>query len=217
MTASSPHHTGFTLVELLVVIAIVAILAALLFPLGSKILGSTHQATCVTQLRKFGVAIGGYMADNNNRLPGPIHANSQLPNYRTGTTANIFSCVHAYLDLPSTNQWTALPKNLVCPAFQNKNPQWNSNGQGDQGGRAYSMNQDQKVGGRHVFGVHPNNGQTQSPLTYAAIASGDLKTPLSQLPLMGDFTNVHGTNRNILFFDFHVEAMPMDYRINSLP
>jgi prepilin-type N-terminal cleavage/methylation domain-containing protein/prepilin-type processing-associated H-X9-DG protein len=208
---------GFTLTELLVVVAILAILAAIAIPFTSKAIDSSQRATCVTQLRQIGVATGSYLADNNNRLPGPIHANGQLPNYRSGSTAQIFSCLHTYLGLPSTNQWTAIPKKLCCPAFQRRNPQWNSNGQGDQGGRAYSLNQDQRVNGKRVFGMHPSSGPQEAPLSFSAVASGNLQTPLSKLPMIGDFGDVHGSVRNILFFDFHVEAMPLDYGMNNLP
>jgi prepilin-type N-terminal cleavage/methylation domain-containing protein/prepilin-type processing-associated H-X9-DG protein len=208
---------GFTLTELLVVVAILAILAAIAIPFTSKAIDSSHRATCVTQLRQIGVATGSYLADNNNRLPGPIHANGQSPRYRTGTTSEIFSCLHSYLGLPSTNQWTAIPKKLCCPAFQRRNPHWNSNGQGDQGGRVYVMNQDQKVNGMNVFGRTPNTPPAAPTLNYSAVANGSLQTPLSKLPMIGDFGDVHGSVRNILFFDFHVEAMPLDYRMNNLP
>lgn len=211
------RREAFTLTELLVVITIIVILAALAFPLTSKAIDSSHRATCVTQLRQIGVATGNYLADHNNRMPGPIHANGQLPNYRAGSTAQIFSCLHSYLGLPATNQFTAIPKNLCCPAFQRQNPHWNSNGRGDQGGRAYALNQDQRVNGKRVFGVHPSSGPAEAPLSFSAVASGNLQTPLDRLPMLADFTNAHGTVRNVLFFDFHVEALPLGQPINNLP
>ena len=206
---------AFTLTELLVVVAILAILAAIAIPFTSKAINSSHRATCVTQLLQIGMATGSYLAENDNRLPGPIFANGQSPRYRAETTSEIFSCLQSYLGLPSTNQWTAIPKKLCCPAFQRRNPHWNSNGRGDQGGRVYVMNQDQKVNGMNVFGsINPTPVPT---LKYLAVTSGNLETPLSQLPMIGDFEDVHGSVRNILFFDFHVEAMPLDYPMNNLP
>lgn len=60
---------GFTLVEMLVVIGIIVILAALLFPLLSKMRRSADLASGQSALRNIGTAIASYTAENNTRLP----------------------------------------------------------------------------------------------------------------------------------------------------
>ncbi len=63
-----PH--GFTLIELLVVIAIVAILAAFLFPVFSKVRENARRASCASNLKQLAAAFTLYTQDSDERLPG---------------------------------------------------------------------------------------------------------------------------------------------------
>lgn len=62
---------GFTLTELLVVIAIIGILAALLLPVLAGGKQQAQQAKCASNLRQLGLAIHMYADENHDSLPGP--------------------------------------------------------------------------------------------------------------------------------------------------
>jgi len=60
---------GFTLIELLVVIAVVAILAAFLFPVFSRVRERARQTQCLSNLRQLGLATFQYAQDSDDRYP----------------------------------------------------------------------------------------------------------------------------------------------------
>jgi len=60
---------AFTLIELLVVIAIVAILAAFLFPVFSKVRERARQTQCLSNLRQLALATFQYAQDSDDRYP----------------------------------------------------------------------------------------------------------------------------------------------------
>lgn len=59
---------GFTLVELITCIGIVAVLGALLVPLGNKAIKNAQSAQCSVNLRKWGQVIRLYQAENDGNI-----------------------------------------------------------------------------------------------------------------------------------------------------
>ena len=55
-----PRSSAFTLIELLTVIAIIAVLAAILFPVFSRIRESARQATCLSNMHQMYVGASLY-------------------------------------------------------------------------------------------------------------------------------------------------------------
>ncbi|MFQ3678379.1 MAG: prepilin-type N-terminal cleavage/methylation domain-containing protein [Fimbriimonadaceae bacterium] len=62
-------NRAFTLVELLVVIAILAILAAFLFSVFSRVRAAARQSACLSNLRQIGTAALLYANDHDDGLP----------------------------------------------------------------------------------------------------------------------------------------------------
>ena len=60
---------GFTLIELLVVVAIVAILAAMLLPALGAARRRAHEASCISQLRQWSLALLLYVDDHSGFIP----------------------------------------------------------------------------------------------------------------------------------------------------
>jgi len=213
---SQPGKGGFTLVELLVAIAIVMVLAALAFVVIRSSTASAHRATCVNIMRQYGLAMNGYLGDNHNMLPS-IQVNLQKPFYRHPTDHHIFAKMYPYLGLERQSKPTALPDELVCPAWRKRFPNWNSDGTGTVAGNAYFMNQDQSVNGRRIYGTQSNQSTQYGPMSYAVVANGTEKTPASRILFLADghhptekIDPVHGKRRSYLFLDFHVESLPAD-------
>jgi prepilin-type N-terminal cleavage/methylation domain-containing protein/prepilin-type processing-associated H-X9-DG protein len=60
---------GFTLIELLVVIAIIAILAAILFPVFAQARAKARQASCLSNVKQWGLGFTMYVQDYDERTP----------------------------------------------------------------------------------------------------------------------------------------------------
>lgn len=62
-------NRGFTLIEIMCSLVIVSVLGALLFPTFRGYREKADGLTCVSNLRQIGMAVQGYIAQNDNRFP----------------------------------------------------------------------------------------------------------------------------------------------------
>jgi prepilin-type N-terminal cleavage/methylation domain-containing protein/prepilin-type processing-associated H-X9-DG protein len=90
---------GFTLMELLVVIAIIGILAAMLFPVLSRAKDRARDATCISNLRQWGITWRLYADENED-------------SFMTGTSVN---WARGAWVLALTNGYAKKPDLLLCP------------------------------------------------------------------------------------------------------
>ena len=63
------RRTGFTLIELLVVIAIIAVLAAILFPVFSRVRKTAFAANCQSNMKQIGSSVKMYLTDWDDTYP----------------------------------------------------------------------------------------------------------------------------------------------------
>ncbi len=86
------RKNAFTLIELLVVIAIIAILAAILFPVFARARENARRASCLSNLKQFGLAMMQYTQDYDEKYPinsWVCGSNPCLGVYESGSTVTI--------------------------------------------------------------------------------------------------------------------------------
>jgi prepilin-type N-terminal cleavage/methylation domain-containing protein/prepilin-type processing-associated H-X9-DG protein len=218
---SSRRREGFTLIELLVVIAIIAILAAMLLPVLARAKQKAGGAQCISNLKQVGTAIQMYLDDNQQILPGPAWAGARA-SYDTSSSDEFIYHVAPLLSLPAPSAQTVIARVFVCPGYEHSAPDVTSL----VGRKIYLLNSDVDPSPNVVppFGYPVNSGSPAiQPIKYNAIDSYGPKSQIYAItdvdqafpgldPSISWWTDlpnkpVHGSARNQLFFDWHVEAV----------
>lgn len=213
-------HPALTLIELLVVIAVIAVLATLLIPTVGGIRSRAQAGHCTANMRQIGAALLMYTSANGNTLPGPV-SSGQSTIYTISQeglisqNGGLAEALQPYLEEPARPAGTWSAKAFLCPGWvqQKRNDGVNTGGN-FVAGQAYQA--DQVYMGR--------SGDTGwGPLAISAIENPAATWALREADKMSTYAGkgndnggrlasnpAHASFRNNLYYDGHVEALPLD-------
>lgn len=116
------HHTvrsaekGFTLIELLIVIAIVAMLAAILFPVFSRVRENARRASCASNLKQIGLGIMQYSQDYDETMV-PVALEGSCYSSPAGSTVGTGgACGGNYKWMDLINPYVKSEEIFNCPS-----------------------------------------------------------------------------------------------------
>ncbi|TAN36890.1 MAG: type II secretion system protein [Verrucomicrobia bacterium] len=222
--------SGFTLIELLVVIAIIGILGGMLFPAINAAKRSAQRAACASNLKQIGMAIISYASDNDGLLCSSTYY-IVPPMYRTTPpypSLGYYLAPYLGMSTNSVSSYTIIPT-MVCPGFksamQPKRPNdWWQLAEYvriktytiDGNTLAFDPFEFGSSNQHPMAGIHTTTGASVSPSKVCVLGEVDQKNnpnspsiPSAELPP----DPVHGSTRNYLFLDAHVESIPTDHDI----
>lgn len=217
---------AFTLMELLVVVAIIGILAALLLPVLGRSKQYAWRAQCTSNLKQLGTVIQLYADDHGDHLPGPSWQGVYHV-YDNSENVYLLYYIATYLGLPKPSPAVVKADVAICPAAQaHWNPQSTALSTTLRQPLSYILsiavtNVADDVVSRpfgYPYQQLPNGGtnentklvkEIRNPSTSWAMEDADQinAVSLAQYYTFLPETPVHGTVRNVMFFDWHVEAV----------
>ena len=213
-------RAGFTLIEVLVVIAIIAILTATLLPVLANAKKKGVQVKCMSNLKQIGIGLQMFADDNEDFLPGPLAAGARASYDKTSSQELIYH-IATYVGDPAPSPKTTISRVFRCPGYERNAPALTSL----VGRKVFLLNDDADANPLSKvppFG-YPFPPDEANPIKLAmfdnnlppssvfAVTDVDQSIPILN-PTISWWTDlpnkpVHGSVRNQLFFDWHVEAV----------
>ena len=217
---------GFTLVELLVVIAIIAVLATLVTMMASKMRSSASSAVCVTKMRQVGSAVLAYAQEHSGRLPmspsyGALFVGQGA--YYNRDDRRLQKYIGEYTGARESDTWSTSAKLMTFdPSFS-----WPALvSKGQPGAPSVILNdkvkysiegtekvlnpwQGDKPGGTGSY-IGRMVENILEPGKSQAFIEVDQKNTTAGWKSMCPPEPIHGNYRNALFFDWHVDRVPVN-------
>ena len=228
---------AFTLVELVVVVAIIGVLAAMIAPALVAAMGMAHQTACAWNLKQIGLAVQLYLNDNDgwffplydppeSGAPGRVWYYGFEPNGSPGLGEG-----NRILDRTQGKLYPYLRTagSVECPSVPFAGP-YKPKYQGEPwtyGINRYLSTHPSPAGGNVRGNGSRNAGSILGRDTSRTVVFADAAQVVTHLapatasnPMIEDFPYIepgrpyvqfrHGGQANVLFADWHVEAVPPD-------
>ncbi|MCP5533668.1 MAG: type II secretion system protein [Akkermansiaceae bacterium] len=205
---------GFTLLEVLVCIAIIAVLATIFLTVMNRLRQSASSAVCVSKMNQISGGIMMYTQENNGRLP-------TSPKYNTLFTGQgpwfnrddrrLQQPIGEYLGSPESRTWSTQGSQMTFdPTFSW--PQLIKEGQ--VGSPSIVLNASVDIrNGEEVKRRNPWTGERLGNIVEARkfpmFTEVDQKNTNAGWKSLLPPGPIHGKYRNTMFFDFHLERVPV--------
>lgn len=212
---STIARRAFTLIELLVVIALIGILAGIIFGALGAARATAQSAAGAQVMRSYGAGIALYIQGKEGKLPTPLDQ-GQGALYNEETPKQLVVKLADQLEVTKSNK-SYLVENMIPPAYPIESL--------GEDGKMFIMINDVELPG--------SDGKKFDPWLTGRSDAGkvrrmrDIPEP-SSTPVMvdadqeyvkvqaSDFANstpikpIHVSKRNVLYFDWHVEAVSLE-------